>query len=81
LKNANISIFIPHNGCENQCSFCNQKNITGIKTQPTPNEVKNILEKAKNDLKNRGNRKFSKVQIAFFGGSFTAIDRDYMVSY
>lgn len=80
MKNANISIFIPHNGCENQCSFCNQKNITGIKTQPTPNEVKNILEKAKNDLKNRGNRKFSKVQIAFFGGSFTAIDRDYMVS-
>lgn len=80
MKNANVAIFIPHNGCENQCSFCNQKNITGIKTQPTPNEVKNILEKAKNDLKNEKNKKFSKIQIAFFGGSFTAIDRDYMVS-
>lgn len=80
MKNANIAIFIPHNGCKNQCSFCNQKNITGVKTQPTPDEVKKILEKAKNDLKSKKNKKFSKVQIAFFGGSFTAIDRDYMIS-
>ena len=80
MKNANVAIFIPHNGCKNQCSFCNQKNITGVKTQPTPDEVKKILEKAKKDLKSDKNKKFSKVQIAFFGGSFTAIDRDYMVS-
>lgn len=76
MKHANVSIFIPHNGCPNQCSFCNQKNITGINNQPTPEEVYSILESASQNLKYSSKDS----QIAFFGGSFTAIDEKYMVS-
>ncbi len=73
MKKGNISIFVPHNGCPQQCSFCNQKTITGKTEQPTTEDVRNAIKTA---LK----RKDYKYEIAFFGGSFTAIDRDYMVS-
>ena len=58
------------------CSFCNQKNITGQSNQPTGEDVKNTLEKAVNDLGDKAKN----AEIAFFGGSFTAIDRDYMIT-
>ena len=73
MKKGNISIFVPHLGCPQQCSFCNQKTITGKEKQPTPEDVKNAVETA---LKRKG----YEYEIAFFGGSFTAIDREYMIS-
>lgn len=73
MKKGNISIFIPHLGCPQQCSFCNQKTITGNEKQPTKEDVISSVETA---LKKKGYT----YEIAFFGGSFTAIDRDYMVS-
>ena len=76
MKHANISIFIPHNGCTNKCSFCNQKNITGEHSQPTKEKVTEILKNASENI----NDNFDRIEIAFFGGSFTAIDRDYMIS-
>ena len=75
MKNANVSIFVPHNGCPNQCSFCNQKNITGQAVQPSVESVRETLEAAKNKI----DFKQTKAEIAFFGGSFTAIDGNYMV--
>lgn len=72
-RKGNISIFVPHNGCPQQCSFCNQKTITGREKQPTPEDVKSAVETA---LKRKG----FQYEIAFFGGSFTAIDREYMIS-
>ena len=71
MKKGNISIFVPHLGCPQQCSFCNQKTITGKQTQPTAEDVKNAVTTA---LKRKG----YEYEIAFFGGSFTAIDREYM---
>lgn len=71
MKKGNISIFVPHNGCPQQCAFCNQKTITGQQTQPTAENVVKAVETA---LKRKG----YEYEIAFFGGSFTAIDRDYM---
>ena len=73
MKKGNISIFVPHLGCPQQCSFCNQKTITGKDKQPTPDDVKQAVETA---LKRKG----FEYEIAFFGGSFTAIDREYMIS-
>ena len=73
MKKGNISIFVPHLGCPQQCSFCNQKTITGKEKQPAPEDVKNAVETA---LKRKG----YEYEIAFFGGSFTAIDREYMIS-
>lgn len=71
MKKGNISIFVPHQGCPCQCSFCNQKTITGKTSAPTADDVKSAVETA---LK----RKNFEYEIAFFGGSFTAIDREYM---
>ena len=75
MKHANISLFVPHQGCPHQCSFCNQKTISGSVKDLTPEEVREALEKAVNDKVDPEN-----TEIAFFGGSFTAIKRDYMIS-
>lgn len=73
MKKGNISIFVPHQGCPCACSFCNQKTITGQEKLPDTNDVKRAVETAlkKNEYE---------YEIAFFGGSFTAIDREYMLT-
>ena len=76
MKHANVAIFVPHNGCPHCCSFCNQVKITGKQSQPLPEDVIKAAEIAINS-KNYNSR-FS--EIAFFGGSFTAIKREYMIS-
>ncbi len=76
MRKSNISIFVPHIGCPCQCSFCNQKTITGQITAPSAQDVKNTVETAINSNKDN---KFE-YEIAFFGGSFTAIEREYMLS-
>ena len=75
MKHSNISLFVPHAGCPNQCSFCNQKTISGSVKELTTEEVKRTLELAGNSGLSAEN-----TEIAFFGGSFTAIDRAYMLS-
>lgn len=72
---ANVSVFVPHNGCPNKCSFCDQRYITGCVSQPDASFVQNTLNIALNSLK----EKSIEAEIAFFGGSFTAIDRGYML--
>ena len=69
---ANIPIFIPHLGCPNQCVFCNQRIISGEK-EFKPEEIKDKIETALSTI-NDGRE----VEIAFFGGSFTGIDRNLM---
>lgn len=76
MKKSNISIFIPHLGCPHKCSFCDQKAITSVTEAPTPNEVENIVR----DAVSGGRCNPQNTEIAFFGGSFTAIERDYMIS-
>lgn len=68
-----IPIFVPHKGCPHQCSFCNQKHITGQLEEMTPQKAKEIIEMY---LKTIDTEKF-RTEIAFYGGSFTAIDFDY----
>ncbi len=73
---SNISIFVPHIGCPNKCSFCNQRHITGVCKAPHPEDVLKAVEQAKKSPKYNP----ATIQIAFFGGSFTAINRNYMMS-
>lgn len=73
MKHANISIFIPHIGCPHRCSFCDQRTISGTQRAPSANDVRSICEKALCEVKSPEN-----TEIAFFGGSFTAIPRGYM---
>lgn len=72
MKKGNISIFVPHQGCPCACSFCNQKTITGQNELPTAVDVRNAVDTALR-------KKEYEYEIAFFGGSFTAIDREYML--
>lgn len=74
-KHANVSLFVPHIGCPHRCSFCNQTEITGQQSRVSAEDVKNAAEIAKKSLGD-GTKN---AEIAFFGGSFTAIDRDYML--
>ena len=74
MKHSNIAIFIPHVGCPHLCSFCNQRNISGEKSIPTGEDVRRICSSAMIEIIDKSN-----TEIAFFGGSFTAIDRTYMI--
>ena len=75
MKGSNVSIFIPHNGCPHKCSFCDQRSITGQNVQPSISDVEKTISIAIDSLKDK-----SKIsEIAFFGGSFTAINRKYMI--
>lgn len=75
-SHSNISIFVPHIGCPNMCSFCNQRHITGKNFAPKPQDVINAVNIACSSPKYNP----STTEIAFFGGSFTAINRTYMQS-
>lgn len=75
MKRTNLSIFIPHIGCPHRCSFCDQKSISGAQKAPRGDDVRRILEEQAPHLTERGMR----AEIAFFGGSFTAVPREYMM--
>ncbi len=74
MSHSNISIFVPHLGCPNKCSFCNQNSITGAQKAPTTKEVYDTCKNAFDKISDKQN-----TEIAFFGGSFTAINRKYMI--
>ena len=57
------------------CSFCDQRSISGEQSAPTSEKVKTVLEEQAAHLTKRG----MTAEIAFFGGSFTAIPRGYML--
>lgn len=78
MSHANISVFIPHMGCPHACSFCNQRTISHTACAPSPEEVNGMLRKAYGRIADETKR--NNTEIAFFGGSFTAIDRDYMTA-
>lgn len=73
---ANIAVFIPHSGCPHQCSFCDQRMITGKSgnNPMTPEKLGGIIEEQVGFLRTQKR----KAEIAFFGGTFTALERGYM---
>jgi histone acetyltransferase (RNA polymerase elongator complex component) len=73
MSHANIPIFVPHAGCPNTCVFCNQHKISGHGGLDI-SQVEGEIERA---LSTRG---ADGTEIAFFGGSFTGINRRDMVS-
>ncbi|MBQ7383185.1 MAG: radical SAM protein, partial [Clostridia bacterium] len=72
-KHVNIPIFIPHLGCPNDCVFCNQRSISGRQSFDV-SEVEPQIEQVLSTLSEDTER-----EIAFFGGSFTGIDRELML--
>ena len=71
-RHANVAIFVPHAGCPHDCCFCDQRTIAGVTAAPTPADVTAACERALATL-----AEGVKARIAFFGGSFTAIEPTY----
>ena len=63
-----IPVFVPHLGCPNDCVFCNQRRISGSLSPARPEDVAAAVDRALS-LTPPGTRR----QLAFYGGSFTAI--------
>lgn len=74
-SHVNIPVFIPHLGCPNMCVFCNQRAISGV-CSFIPEKAKEDIEAVLSTVKNMREG----VEIAFFGGSFTGIDRELMIT-
>ena len=82
-RRAIIPVFIPHLGCPCRCVFCNQNSITSVdnqnnfgtsKSMPSPSGIGRLIEEG---IKKSGRG----AELAFYGGSFTAICPDLMRSY
>ena len=73
-RHINIPVFIPHLGCPNNCVFCNQRTISGVSEFVPESFVKTVREALITIEAD------AEVEIAFFGGSFTGIDRGLMIS-
>lgn len=74
MKHRNIPFFIPHIGCPHRCSFCDQHIISGQQSRPLPGSIKKTLECATRQIPDPNT-----TEIAFFGGSFTALEPAYML--
>lgn len=70
-----IPIFVPHLGCNHDCSFCNQKKITGVSTSIVGDDVKEIVENSVSSME----LELFDVYIAFYGGSFTGIENTRLI--
>lgn len=72
-RHVNIPVFIPHLGCPHMCVFCNQRTISGTEAFD-PDSVDSIIEDALSTVSPDDD-----CEIAYFGGSFTGIDRNLMI--
>lgn len=75
LRRSNIAFFVAHAGCPHRCSYCDQNAITGHSEAPAPAEVERTLQRVLSAQPDPARR--AQTEIAFFGGSFTAVDRTY----
>jgi histone acetyltransferase (RNA polymerase elongator complex component) len=67
-----VPIFVPHMGCPHHCVFCNQASITGANSNMSPGS---IPERIDHQLRAQGGKP-SRREVAFYGGSFTAIEKE-----
>ena len=65
-----IPIFVPHLGCPKDCKFCNQRSITGQQIMISKEDIEKAIEFYLENIRD----KEAKIEVAFFGGSFTGID-------
>ena len=73
MRHIHIPIFVPHLGCPHACVFCNQRTITGQNAFSLEN-AKATIDQVLSTVPKDAHK-----EIAFFGGSFTAINRELML--
>ena len=72
-----IPVFLPNLGCHERCLFCNQK--VPSEGLSSPSSVRNFIETSLNRFPSE--KEDREKQVAFYGGSFTAIHKDDQVRY
>jgi histone acetyltransferase (RNA polymerase elongator complex component) len=72
-----IPIFLPAMGCRQRCLFCNQKSSSI--GPPSPSSVRDFIETSLSGISSE--KKTREKQVAFYGGSFTAIPKDDQALY
>jgi radical SAM superfamily enzyme len=71
-----IPIFIPHAGCPYKCVYCDQHKISGSTRSPAIDEIKTDIERHLATIP-----KTEKIEIAFFGGTFTLLPESLQEQY
>ena len=79
MSHANLPVFIPHRGCPNTCVFCDQRAIAGC---AGGEEIPALLAMARQTIEAALATRPAggDTEIAYFGGSFTGIDRAAMIA-
>ena len=67
-----IPVFIPHMGCPHRCVFCDQRSATSVRKLPEPDAIDKQIAEFIPHI----NKSVRRIELAFFGGSFTGIDRN-----
>ena len=67
-----IPIFVPHMGCPHDCIFCNQRKITNFVDVLDEVDIRRNIEQYISYFKN----KTIPIEIAFYGNSFTELDKN-----
>lgn len=73
-----IPFFIPHAGCPFTCVYCNQWKISGKEDEIKPEEIEQYVETYLQKARSWPDRY---VEIAFYGGSFTALPLEKQVRF
>lgn len=73
-----IPFFIPHAGCPFNCVFCNQWEISGAEEVIRPEEIGPFVVEYLKKARSWPDRH---VEIAFYGGSFTALPSNMQIAY
>lgn len=76
MRHYNIPIFIPHLGCPYDCIYCDQKKISAQMRIPETAEVSHIIEQHVTTMDSN-----AAIEVAFFGGNFTAIPEKQQLFY
>jgi histone acetyltransferase (RNA polymerase elongator complex component) len=74
MKSCIIPIFVVYKGCPNRCIYCNERITAGNH----PDRISEDLfhETVRSHIESTGSSRDG-IQIAFYGGNFTGIERDY----
>lgn len=74
MKNKILPVFITFAGCTSKCVYCNQHHITGV-------SPKDVIQSAKDQIKENMTYDVQWTELAFYGGSFTCLPteiREYL---
>ena len=66
-----IPVFLPFQGCPVRCVFCAQDVQTGL--NESLQDMKVMLQRARDALRRRAERGCAPAELAFYGGTFTAL--------